>query len=151
MTGREHRATFPREVRIRRHSEFQRVFDRKLRVSDRWITLYGCRGEVPEKSPETLESHRRGRSSICKAGATRVSGGTLHARLGIVAGRSVGNAVRRNRRKRLVREAFRHLRHELPAGTDWIVVLRAGPEPTVEQLQDSIRRLGRQLLGKMGN
>jgi len=119
MTGREHRATFPREVRIRRRSEFQRVFDRKLRVSDRWITLYGCRGDA------------------------------AHARLGIVAGRSVGNAVHRNRRKRLVREAFRHLRHELPAGTDWIVVLRAGPEPTVEQLQQSIRQLVQRLVRKL--
>jgi ribonuclease P protein component len=76
-------------------------------------------------------------------------GDAAHARLGIVAGRSVGNAVRRNRRKRLVREAFRHLGHELPAGTDWIIVLRAVPEPTVEQLQDSIRQLSQRLIRQL--
>lgn len=121
MTGHHIRFTFPRCVRIRRRREFQRVFDRKLRASDRWITLYGCRSDAS-----------------C-------------ARLGIVVGRSVGNAVRRNRRKRLVREAFRHLGHELPAGTDWIVVLRPGPEPTVEQLQQSIRQLSQRLIEKLGN
>ena len=121
MAERHIRFTFPRRVRIRRRRDFQRVFDRKLRASDRWITLYGCRGDA------------------------------AHARLGIVVGRSVGNAVRRNRRKRLVREAFRHLGHELPAGTDWIIVLRAGPEPAVEQLQDSIRGLARRLLERMNH
>ena len=39
-----------------------------------------------------------------------------HARLGLAVGvRAAGNAVNRNRVKRVVREAFRHIRQELPA------------------------------------
>ncbi len=38
------------------------------------------------------------------------------ARLGIVASRRAGRAVRRNRAKRLIREVFRARYHELPSG-----------------------------------
>ena len=42
--------------------------------------------------------------------------GLGHARLGLAVGvRAAGNAVNRNRVKRVVREAFRHIRQELPA------------------------------------
>jgi ribonuclease P protein component len=47
--------------------------------------------------------------------------------------------------KRLIREAFRHVRHELPGGMDLVVVPRPGREPTVEELQDSLRRLAGEL------
>jgi len=45
-------------------------------------------------------------------------------RLGITASRRVGNAVERNRAKRVVREAFRRLRQELPAGLELVVIVR---------------------------
>jgi ribonuclease P protein component len=42
--------------------------------------------------------------------------GLGHARLGLAVGvRAAGNAVNRNRVKRVVREAFRHIHQELPA------------------------------------
>ena len=46
------------------------------------------------------------------------------ARLGIVASRKIGNAVVRNRSKRLVREAFRKARDLFGSGIDVVVIVR---------------------------
>ncbi len=52
--------------------------------------------------------------------------GAACARLGVVASRKVGNAVARNRAKRLVREVFRHHPELFPPGIDVAMVIRAG-------------------------
>jgi len=49
-------------------------------------------------------------------------------RLGVIASRRVGNAVRRNYGKRIFREIFRHHASELPAGSELVIVLRKGFE-----------------------
>ena len=46
--------------------------------------------------------------------------------LGVIASRRVGNAVKRNRGKRLVRELFRRNADALPRGSRLVVVLRSG-------------------------
>ena len=53
--------------------------------------------------------------------------GSDGARLGIVASRKVGNAVARNRAKRLVREAFRTKRELFDADIDVIVIVKRAP------------------------
>jgi ribonuclease P protein component len=45
-------------------------------------------------------------------------------RLGVTATKKLGNAVHRNRARRLVREAFRRIRTQMPAGYDYVVVAR---------------------------
>lgn len=51
--------------------------------------------------------------------------GLPHSRLGVTTTRRLGNAVRRNRARRLVREAFRTHRELLPTGLDLVFVVRA--------------------------
>ncbi len=51
--------------------------------------------------------------------------GLGYPRLGMSVGRKVGNAVRRNRIRRLIRESFRLLQHDFPQGYDLVVVVRA--------------------------
>jgi ribonuclease P protein component len=47
-----------------------------------------------------------------------------HARIGITAGRSVGNAVQRNRAKRRLREAFRSNLPDISPGWDIVAIAR---------------------------
>lgn len=69
-------------------------------------------------------------------------------RLGITASRRVGNAVERNRAKRVVREAFRRVREELPAGLELVVIVRQalgsrGLAEVVAEWQASRHRIAR--------
>lgn len=74
--------------------------------------------------------------------ATAPSGVTT--RLGITATRRIGGAVVRNRAKRLVREAFRRLQWNLPAGTDIVVIVR---KPLEEQSSETVIAQWKSVLG----
>ena len=71
-----------------------------------------------------------------------------HGRLGLSVSARVGNAVTRNRVKRMLRESFRLLQHDLPRGYDWIVVVsRHEPLALVDYqrlLMSATQRLERQ-------
>ena len=51
--------------------------------------------------------------------------GSSTSRLGITTTRRLGKAVTRNRARRLVREAYRTHRQEVPGGYDLVVVVRS--------------------------
>jgi ribonuclease P protein component len=100
---------FPASLRLKQRREFLRVQrgGRKHHVRH-FIVFVAPR--VADPSPT---------SSL----ATR-----LVTRLGITVTRKVGNAVARNRIKRLVREVFRQHRERLPGGLDivWVAKQNAG-------------------------
>jgi ribonuclease P protein component len=115
------RATFRPHERIRDPKDFRRAFERRRSVADANLVIYG------------VENDRD------------------YARIGIsVSRKKVKKAVARNRIKRLLREAFRLSRAQLPRGVDLIVVPR-GPALSFDQTlhalpnlaRDAARRLGR--------
>src|SRR4051812_24503390 len=79
------------------------------------------------------------------AGKTRQSRGPLTVfaipndlgipRLGLSVGKRVGTAPRRNRVKRLLREAFRLMQHDLPTGYDLVINVRPHEELILAEYQ----------------
>ncbi len=62
-------------------------------------------------------------------------------RLGMLVTKKYGNAVARNRFKRIVRAAIRDLGAELTPGWDVLILPRAARAATMPELRDALRRL----------
>ena len=104
---------------IKRPTDFRRRYDRRRSVSNTWIIVYACEN------------------------------GLAWSRLGLSVSRKVGNAVRRNRLRRLYKEAFRLTKHDMPAGLDLVVVPRKADDPTLADLMASLPVLVGQLARKL--
>ena len=86
--------TFPKSHRIRSRSDFSAVFEDRVKAARGPLIAYARPNDLP------------------------------HPRLGISISRAVGVAPRRNRIKRLLREAFRLHQHDWPKGYDIVLVVR---------------------------
>ncbi len=71
--------------------------------------------------------------------------GLAWSRLGFSVGGKFGNAVRRNRFRRICREAFRLHKHELPVGFDVIVRPAAKLDVTLDTATESLLSLAKRL------
>jgi ribonuclease P protein component len=98
--------TFPRTHRLRLADEYARVYDARAKQSRGPISVWAAPNEL------------------------------THCRLGLSISRKVGNAVRRNRLRRQLREAFRHLQHDFPGNYDLIVAARAHEPATLGEYRD---------------
>ena len=92
----EKKYTLPRTKMIKRRSDFQHVYQKGMSVAGRRMILYVLRD-------------------------SRVAG-----KVGFAAGKKLGCAAVRNRTKRLLREAYRHMRHELRTDVGILLIGRAG-------------------------
>jgi ribonuclease P protein component len=110
---------FPRTLRIRRQADFDRIYQQSVVASDTVLVVRGCRN------------------------------GLAIPRLGLAVSRKVGKAVVRNRWKRLIREAFRKRRGDLPDGLDLVIRPSRDAEPDGQRIAESLVKLARQLDRKL--
>ena len=97
---------FPARLRIKQRRDFLRV--------QRGGSKHQLRHFIAFASPRKRDS----------AGPADPAEGPLPTRLGITVTRKIGNAVKRNRIKRLVRDVFRVQRERLPPGLDLVLVAK---------------------------
>lgn len=82
--------------------------------------------EILNDNKDFLALYKKGRYAASKYSVIYVRpNGKPFNRLGITAGKKIGNAVCRNRAKRLIRLAYRNAEVSLPVGMDIVIVARS--------------------------
>lgn len=110
---------FPKSVRLVSPLDFDRVFHEGVVASDSVLVIHAVRGKQP------------------------------WSRIGLSVSKRVGNSPIRNRWKRLIREAFRRQKIELPLGIDMVVRPKRGAVPDYALVFTSLLKLAMQLDRKL--
>src|SRR5262245_50859524 len=111
--------SFPRKLRLRTQAEFDLVYQAKIFAADDTLVINACPSDL------------------------------AHPRLGLAVSKKVGNAVTRNRWKRLIREAFRLSQHELPAGIDLVARPQKGAAAELPAIRKSLIALARRIAKRL--
>ena len=101
--------------RLRREQEFSHVYQSRMSVSNPHLLVY---------------------AALNNLGLTR---------FGLSVSRKHGNAVNRNRIKRLLREAFRLTQHKLPQGLDLILIPKQNSDANLKDYQSAVVSLSQKL------
>ena len=81
--------------------------------------------EILNENRDFLTLYKKGRYSASRYSVIYVRpNGRSFNRLGITAGKKIGNAVHRNRDKRIIRLAYRQYEVDIPVGIDIVIVAR---------------------------
>jgi ribonuclease P protein component len=110
---------FPQKYRLRRPADFELVYARRRSASNGKMTVCCCENELS------------------------------YSRIGLSVSSRIGKAVVRNRWKRLLREAFRLRRTELPTGLDFVAIPRGGVEPELPWVSDALVLLANQAAARL--
>lgn len=113
--------SFPPHLRLRTQGQFDRVYKARLFAADDVLVVNAAASDLP------------------------------HPRLGLSVSKKVGNAVTRNRWKRLIREAFRLSRHELPEGLDLVVRPQKGATDGLPSIRRSLVALVRRIAKRVAH
>ncbi len=108
----------PRNFRLRKEDDFDRVYSGKQRAGDEHLLLFAQQN------------------------------GTQTTRVGLSVSKRHGNAVVRARIKRLLREAHRLLQHDLPQGVDLILIPRQNSGATLNDYKCSLKTLVHRVLSR---
>ena len=93
--------TFPKSERLQYGHQFRQIYERGRKVEGRLLALYLLDEPATNPAPS-------GRA------------------VGVVTGRKLGDAVQRNRARRLLREAYRLNKHKLKPNIQIVMVARYG-------------------------
>ncbi len=119
--------TFPKSSRIASSQEFTRILKQGRYAADATLVV---------NAKPAAQADRRG---------------NFPGRLGVTIPTKTGNAVVRNRWKRLIREAYRCQRQQLPLGYDFVVRPRRGGRCDFHSISRSLLKLSHRASGFQQN